>query len=315
MRQDDFRRRADLVREVPLEVVLTSWGAVRDQRDKSQWRTPRGPLSVTGPKFFNWHDQQGGGGAIDLVMHLGGCEPRQAIEWLWNRYGSRLSATAPVPPPHSTSASCPSRPVVGDRDGKGRHWPSQLRLPSSSPANLERVRKYLRQRRCLSEKILAELIDAGKLYADNRGNAVFLMLAGKPVRPIGAELRGTGNRVWHGLAPGTRRDAGYFWLGNVGAKRIVLCESAIDAISCFQLQIQQVADPPGQCICISTAGVRPDAPWLRPLLARRYTIYCGFDTDEAGEKASHHMMARHPSVQRLQPPQHDWNETLAADNQ
>lgn len=29
MTRDDFRRRADLVREIPLEVVLTSWGAVR----------------------------------------------------------------------------------------------------------------------------------------------------------------------------------------------------------------------------------------------------------------------------------------------
>ena len=62
-----------------------------------------------------------------------------------------------------------------------------------------------------------------------------------------------GSRVWRGLAPGTHRDAGYFWIGNTSSKRIVLCESAIDAISCFQLQ------PCGACICISTAGVRATA--------------------------------------------------------
>ena len=158
------------------------------------------------------------------------------------------------------------------------------------------------------------MIDVGKLYADGRGNAVFLMVAGKPNRPIGAELRGTGDRVWRGFAPGTRRDAGYFWIGSAGAKRIVLCESAIDAISCFQLQTQQAAGLGEECICISTAGVRPDAPWLRPLLARGYAIYCGFDTDEAGEKASRQMITRHPSVHRLRPPQHDWNVTLTAAN-
>ena len=65
MTRDDFRRRADLVREIPLEVVLRSWGAVRDRREKSRWHTPRGPLSITGGKFFNWHSRQGGGGAID----------------------------------------------------------------------------------------------------------------------------------------------------------------------------------------------------------------------------------------------------------
>ena len=297
MTPDDFRRRVDLAREIPLEVVLRSWGAVRDPRDKSRWHTPRGPLSVTGSKFFNWHASQGGGGAIDLVMHLGGWDARQAIDWLCHHYGgSQVAGENPA-----TTSDSPSS--------------GQLRLPASNPANLERVRRYLQQRRGLSAKILASLIDEGKLYADGRGNAVFLMVAGKPNRPIGAELRGTGSRVWRGLAPGTRRDAGYFWVGRLGANRIVLCESAIDAISCFQLQIQQAAGLPDPCICISTAGVRPDAPWLRPLLARGYVISCGFDTDEAGERASRQMIARHPSVQRLRPPQHDWNETLAVANQ
>jgi hypothetical protein len=250
---------------------------------------------VTGIKFFSWHDGHGGGGAIDLLMHLGGWDARQAIDWLWHHHGgSQLAGKNPATASNFTSSD-------------------QLRLPASSSANLQRVRRYLHQRRCLSEKILAPLIDEGKLYADGRGNAVFLMVAGKPNRPVGAELRGTGSRPWRGLAPGTRRDAGYFWVGSLGAKRIVICESAIDAISCFQLQTQRPdAQLPGECICISTAGVRPDAPWLRPLLARGYAIYCGFDTDEVGEAASRQMIARHSSVQRLRPPRHDWNETLAA---
>jgi hypothetical protein len=307
--RDNFRRRADLVREIPLEVVLRSWGAVRDPRDKSRWHTQRGPLSVSGTKFFSWHDRHGGGGAIDLVMHLGRFSAKHAIEWLWHHCGdSQLAGTHPAAAPDSTFPSGPNRPADGHCDS-----PSQLRLPLSSPANLERVRQYLQQRRCLSRKILASLIDAGKLYADGRGNAVFLMVAGKPNRPIGAELRGTGSRVWRGLASGTRRDAGYFWIGRRDSQQIVLCESAIDAISCFQMQTQHHdAQLPGECICISTAGIRPDAPWLRPLLARGYEIYCGFDTDEPGETASRQMMARHPLVQRLRPAHHDWNETLTA---
>ncbi len=76
--------------------------------------------------------------------------------------------------------------------------------------------------------ILEPLIDAGKVYADPRGNAVFLMVAGKPNRPAGAELRGTGARVWRGLAPGTRRDAGYFWIGAEGSQKASR-DTAIDA--------------------------------------------------------------------------------------
>jgi hypothetical protein len=160
------------------------------------------------------------------------------------------------------------------------------------------------------------LIDEGKLYADARGNAVFVMVAGQPNRPIGAELRGTGKQVWRGLSPGTRRNAGYFWIGPTASKQIVLCESAIDAISCFQLHTQlHGAQLRGECICISTAGVRPDAPWLYPLVARGYHIYCGFDADDPGETASCQIITRHPSIERLRPLSHDWNDELTARKQ
>lgn len=328
MSRDDFRRQADLVRAIPLEVVLAWWDAVRDRRDKSRWHTPRGPLSVTGTQFFNWHAGHGGGGAIDLVMHLGGWDAGPAIAWLRRQlgcHGAGVNPTADVDadPAASTNgstlnfASSSSRSAPGmdedqaDATRSPRH--PELRLPAASLANLPRVTCYLTGQRGLAADLLAPLIDEGRLYADGRGNAVFLMVTGKPNRPIGAELRGTAGRLWRGLAPGTRKNAGYFWIGNPAAKRIVLCESAIDAISCFQLHTQLHGTPfPGDCICISSAGVRPDAPWLRPLLARGYDIHCGFDADEPGEAASRRLIARHPSIQRLRPSRHDWNDALTA---
>jgi len=294
----DFRRRADAVRSLPPETVLMAWGAQRDRCDRSQWRTSRGPLSVTGAKFFNWQCHQGGGGAIDLVMHLGQMDVEAAVLWLERHLGSAPAATP-------LTSACSPRPANGLRrtgDGRG------LRLPVADRAKLERVRRYLTQRRGLATSILEPLLDAGKVYADQRGNAVFLMVAGKANRAVGAELRGTGDGVWHGLAPGTRKDAGYFWVGVKAARRIVLCESAIDAISCFQLHSTGPAAP---CICISTAGVRSNAPWLSPLLAHRFHIHCGFDADEPGDAAARAMIALHPMIKRLRPPAHDWNDALS----
>ncbi len=308
MTGDDFRRQADAVRSIPLEVVLARWGAERDRRDKSQWRTERGPLSVTGSQFFNWHLEEGGGGAIDLVMHLGKMDYRAAVQWLEQHLGSGSATVA------STASSplntCLRPSSCGDAKAQRR---GELRLPAVNTAKLEPVRRYLTEQRCLAASILEPLIEARKVYADGRGNAVFLMLAGKANRPIGAELRGTGKRVWRGLATGTRKDAGYFWIGARSSEKLVLCESAIDAISCFQLHSLQLhVGLPTECICISTAGVRPDAPWLLPLLARGYDIYCGFDNDEAGEATSGQMIRRHPSIKRLRPPAHDWNYALTA---
>jgi hypothetical protein len=298
--RDDFRRQADAVRSIPLPTVLTYWGAERDRRDRSQWRTPCGPLTVTGPKFFNWHRNQGGGGAIDLVMHLGDMNAAAAIRWLQQHLGSAAASLSSVAPISSNARSQPSSSSVSTASAARQ----PLRLPEPAPARLPRVRRYLAEQRCLAASILNPLIDAGKIYADRRGNAVFLMVAGKANRSIGAELRGTGPRIWHGLAPGSNRDTGYFWVGIPGVRKIIICESAIDAISCHQIH--------SDSICISTAGVRPDTPWLVPLIAHGYAIHCGFDDDAPGETASRQMIARHPTIQRLRPSARDWNEVLTA---
>lgn len=293
MIRDDFRQRANVVRDIPLETVLLWRGAVRDPRDRSKWDTEQGPLSLSGSKFMNWRRSQGGGGAIDLVMHLGGMGFRTAVQWLEHH-----GAVAPLAAREVTGLlSCQERSVVIE----SRSGP--LRLPVPDAGQLDRVMDYLTQRRHLAGALLEPLLQSGKLYADHRGNAVFLLVAGKTQRPVGAELRGTGPRIWRGMAPGTCKDWGYFWIGAQGARGIVLCESAIDAISCCQL------DP--QRICISTSGVRTNPRWLPGLIARGYHIHCGFDTDEAGDLAATQMIALHPTVQRLRPPAHDWNDDLS----
>ncbi len=300
MSGDEFRRRADAVRPLPLQCVLMRWGAEPDRCDRARWHTGRGPVSVRGAKFFNWQRGEGGGGAIDLVMHLGEMDVRAAVAWLEQQLGA-----GPVASPataHSNSDTClPAASSQAEAPAQPRR---QLRLPEPQLTNLPRVRRHLTGRRALAQSILERLIDEGKLYADRRGNAVFLMVAGKANRPIGAELRGTGQTAWRGLAPGTRKDAGYFWIGAGGSKKIVLCESAIDAISCHQLEQSR--------ICLSTAGVRSNARWLTPLLTAGYDIHCGFDDDDAGNTAADTMIRLHPSIRRLRPPAHDWNDALLA---
>jgi len=290
---DNFRRRADIVRQIPLETVLTFRGATRDRCDRAKWHSEQGPLSVTGAKFRNWHRNTGGGGAIDLVMHLAGVDCGAAVTWLEQHLGGGPPVASP---PAVESSSNPPHHALGRRP---------LHLPAPDHRKLAGVRRYLIHERALAADLLEPLIAAGQVYADGRANAVFLMVAGKANRPIGAELRGTGKLPWRGMAPGSRKDRGYFWVGAKGSCRIILCESAIDAISCFQLL--------GDCICISTSGARSDAPWLPGLIARRYKISCGFDCDAPGEQAAADMIALHPFIDRLRPPHHDWNDALQPD--
>ena len=106
------------------------------------------------------------------------------------------------------------------------------------------------------------------------------------------------------MAPGTCKDLGYFWIGAKGSRKIILCESAIDAISCFHLHPDR--------ICISTSGVRANPSWLAGLIERRYQIQCGFDVDEPGDLAAHRMIDLYPTISRLRQTALDWNDLLAA---
>lgn len=297
MNFEDLRRHAAAVRAAPLEDVLLCRGAVRDRRDHRKWHTEQGPLSVNGSKFINWQRGQGGGGAIDLVMHLAGVDFRTAVAWLQQHLPA-----SPLASGESTAHAPGKEPMAAEK-------PGTLRLPVRDDRLLDRVRHYLTRRRGIVTSLIEPLVQSGKLYADCRANAVFLLVVGKRVpacgwRPVGAELRGTGPRVWRGMAPGTRKDLGYFWIGAQGSRKIVLCESAIDAMSCFQMHPQR--------ICISTSGVRADPPWLRALLGRGYAVLCGFDADDPGDAAAAQMIALHPAVRRLRPPAHDWNDALAS---
>jgi hypothetical protein len=283
---------ADRLRAVPLETILTLRGARRDRHDRAKWHTERGPLSVTGAKFMNWYQHRGGGGAIDLVMHLASVDYGTARRWL----GTYASAGLPAASPPA------ARPSEG-KDSTAR-TPSVLRLPLRDSRRLSRVRQYLMRRRRLCSSLLKALFESGQLYADGHANAVFVLVAGKAQRPVGAELRGTGPRAWRGMASGSNKDLGYFWIGTRASREIVLCESAIDAISCFQIHPQR--------ICISTSGVRANPAWLSVLIAHAYNILCGFDADHPGDAAAAQMIALHPTVRRLRPSAHDWNDVLTS---
>jgi hypothetical protein len=165
------------------------------------------------------------------------------------------------------------------------------------------VHQYLVRVRRLPAALIEQLIPTGSLYADAHANAVFLLRDAQQ-RPVGAELRGTTRRPWHGLAPGSRKDQGYFSWPDAPQSVCILCESAIDALSCWLLH--------PHAWCVSTAGARANPPWLGPLLQPGFSVYCGYDADPVGDALAQVMLVQHPTLRRLRPPCKDWNDALRA---
>ena len=48
------------------------------------------------------------------------------------------------------------------------------------------------------------------------------------------------------------------------------------------------------------------------MLRMQCPIFCGFDADGAGDEAAGIMISLHPTISRLRPTLHDWNEMLMA---
>lgn len=289
LRFEDIRDTVDGVRNIALVEVLERTGSIKDKGDKNKWHTCRGVISVTGQKFMNWTLATGGGGAIDLVIHLEQYDFKTAVLWLLDNfpYSYSYSSSCLLAPPHDTRDT--SRPG--------------FRLPRKDAYRLPQIIEYLRYERCIPIGLINALIGSSKLYADDRGNAVFLLL-GKEKKVVGAELRGTTHSHWHGMAPGSRKDMGAFYVKSPNPKKIVICESAIDAISYFVLS--------PDCIALSTSGANSNPSWLLQFINKGFEIYCGFDSDGTGDRLANKMIELYPPVKRLRPDKHDWNDVLKA---
>ncbi len=279
---EEIGRKAKYVRDIDLKAVLKLLECKKDKSDKAKWHTPKGILSITGPKFMNWTEGGGGGGgAIDLVMHLKQYDFKTAVIWLTESFSFTAAQSS------FNQMACPSR--------------RRFRLPERDNERLAHVINYLTYNRCIPRETITHLVHSGKLYADKRGNAVFLLL-GKKKRIVGAELRKAGEPRWMGMAPGSNKSEGCFYIKRSDTMKMVLCESAIDAISCFMLN--------DNVITLSTAGANHKPAWLLRFINKGFEIYCGFDADKTGDTLAEKMITNHPTVKRLRPIKHDWNEVL-----
>ncbi|NJM90534.1 MAG: DUF3991 domain-containing protein, partial [Hydrococcus sp. RU_2_2] len=292
--RQDYQQRRELtqrIRSLPLEEVAERLGMERDRYDKHKWRSDGCIISINDGKFYDHLAQKGGGGAIDLVMHVREINFKEAVEWLNN-------GTIDLPPAHQHS---PPRTEPIERP--------PFQAPILDETKWAAVKDYLVEKRGLSESLVEQLHQQGDLYADSKQNAVFLRknLSGEIT---GASLRGTyKNSQFKGLATGTRREGGWFRVtkGEGQPERIVLTESPIDTLSAAA-----IAQKPETTLFISTdgAGCIPSG-WLQQQLSQGKQVLVAYDADEAGERMAQQVIEQLPGAQRIKPTVgKDWNEQL-----
>ena len=275
-------------RNIPLDRVAAALGYRKDPADRARFRREGSVISINGEKFFDHLRGTGGGGAIDLVIHATRCRFPEALRFLGGHEGQGKTTAIPAA----------SR---------------RLRLPRPSPRTWPRVRDALIRQRALRADVLEACHSRGLLYADDRINAVFICrnVSG---HTTGAEILGTapraGTKRFRGMAPGSRKARGGFWLpcDRNRPALVILTESAVDAISARSLRIEATREH--GAVVASAAGIaRSVPPWIEEWKPRR--IVCAYDADNAGDGAAHRLAVNDPRVIRMRPcGAKDWNEML-----
>jgi len=273
------------LRELPLESVLEGFGARRDPKDpRRNWRVDDHRITVTGDKFFDHPQEVGGGGALDLALHLLGRDPRHPGAHDLEAAARWLGAATLSPPPQRKRAAA--------------EHPMQAPTPEAS--RLPRVRWYLTQMRAIPEAIVDAAIARGAVFADRHANAVF-RLHDDTGREIGYEKRGTYDRPFHAV----HGDKGLFVTGRRASGIAAFVESAIEALSYRALK--------GDVLAISTTGNAVELPdrMAHHLKERGFRIVAAFNADRDGDRFAQRFMDRLGGVERDRPAAaKDWNQLL-----
>lgn len=233
--KNQWLQQATLLRELALEDVVWQLGLDRDDNQANRWKGHGYIININGAKFYDFApgSQKGGGGAIDLVMHVNNCDFKEAIAWLSDRFGESGVMRAAIARTQSEVikiAQQQPRPEFAPPPTDSSQWLS--------------VHSYLTKKRGLPNNLVTALFESGLLYADERKNAVFGMrsLSGEV---MGAFVRGTvgEDNTFMGYAKGTKRAQSWFYI-RLGVQvsdeieRVILCKSPIDTLSVAALEME-----------------------------------------------------------------------------
>jgi hypothetical protein len=301
------------VRDLSLAKVAYELGLDPDPADKHKWQNQHHIINITGSKFYDWLKMQGGGGAIDLVMHVNDCDFKQSVAWLNERLGEGATIEAVT---YKTREIIQNQPV------------HEFAPPIPLESQWQGVRKYLTLTRYLPSSLVDTLHQQGLIYADKNQNAVFIrrslnqltlgemsprqssVVNSKSHEITGASLRGTAgdNNTFKGLAKGTKRNQGWFYFvqggqSNDPIQRVVLTESPIDAMSFAVLD----RNDSRRTIYLSTDGA---GQIPTEFLQQSKEVVVAYDNDLPGQEMTQRVISQFPNAVLITPQAVDWNQEL-----
>ncbi|MEA5598710.1 MobV family relaxase [Rivularia sp. UHCC 0363] len=308
-----WKQQADKLRDLPLEEVAWNLGLDKADKGENRWKGLERVVSINGSKWYDFTEKKGGGGAIDLVMHVNNSNFRSSVAWLYDQFGEEgmLRATKAFTEKQATK-------IVREEPAP------TFEPPTPDESKWLGVQDYLVQKRGLPENFIIGLNQKGWLYADDQQNAVFTMreltVSAEFQRNAettlkGAFLRGTRgeNNSFMGYALNSKRREGWFYF-HLGGKpgdeiqKVVLCKSPIEALSCANIGLNERRGMPSE----RTMYMAVDSTLNLPLefLREVRAITAAYDNDDTGRSRARAIKELLPQTTIAHPKAEDWNLEL-----
>ena len=299
---------ADQVRDIPLRDVLERYGfEPRREGTTLRAKSEHHNIVVTGTQWFDNKADIGGGGAIDLVMHIGGVDFLAACRSLADQFRPLAAGQSDLSFPSSSQRQPPPE--------KKSFEELMALYAARDDSNWPIARAYLVEQRKISAGLVDELHACGSIYAnDHRPNPSLVFLHRDQHGEVrGATLRDTRHQSAFRPCLGNKLTA-WFAVGNLAkAKRVVAVESPIDALSYYSL----FACPNDSLAVVSCAGATIPQALMFQAYDRCQAFVVALDNDPAGERGW--VKAQADTVDWMgfklssESPKHkDWNDDLVA---
>ncbi|MGF1677282.1 MAG: DUF3991 domain-containing protein, partial [Rivularia sp. (in: cyanobacteria)] len=304
----------DKLRDLPLEEVAWNLGLDKADIGENRWKGLGRVIGINDSKWYDFTEEKGGGGAIDLVMHVNNSNFRSSVAWLHDQFGEEgmLRASKALVEKQATK-------IVQEEPAP------TFEPPNPDESKWLSVQDYLVQKRGLPENFIIGLNQKGWLYADDQQNAVFTMrelpvgvetqYRNGETTSLGAFLRGTRgeDNSFMGYAPNSKRREGWFYF-HLGGKpgdevqKVVLCKSPIEALSCAKIGLNERSGMPSE----RTMYMAVDSPLSLPLefLREVRAITAAYDNDSAGRSTAQAIKELLPQTTIAHPKANDWNLEL-----
>jgi hypothetical protein len=291
--QEKYAQLIDPLRSVSLEQVAAALCLECDDKPRPSWRHQGHQIRINGTQFYDWDESQmkGGGGAIDLVMHVLRSDFKTSVAWLADRFGETAVQIA---------GRYHAQMLAEAAESPG------FAAPDEAPEQWAVVRAdFVSQQ--LPGALIDQLHEQGLLYADERGAAIFLQ-RDWVTRSVTGAYRLSRDGFSGTLLGSDRAKGRFYWLRGGeptdAVQQVVVGQTPIDALA---LGLSSPM-PKERTMYVSADGVLPLA-YLRGSSPKWVRV--AMNRDGVGERLAQEAREGLPQVKQMQPEGVDWVESLA----